>query len=159
MKDRTRSACAALLVLACAAAAPSLRAEVYKWVDDKGVTHYSESPPDDRKDKAKKVDTSAPTGFGVTPAKGTRSVQDMETEFKQRRVARQDQEQKEAKAADAERKEAAKRCKKAQQTVMDMAHPGGVYEYDDKNEKVYLTDEQRKAAAAEAQEDVKRYCK
>jgi len=37
-------ALAALLVLA-----PTVRAEVYKWVDEKGVVNYSNTPPENRK--------------------------------------------------------------------------------------------------------------
>jgi hypothetical protein len=33
------------LLLACAAAAPLAQAETYKWVDEKGVTNYSNTPP------------------------------------------------------------------------------------------------------------------
>jgi hypothetical protein len=159
MNTRTWSARIGLLLLACAAASLPLQAQVYKWVDEKGVTHYSESPPDDKKDKVKKVDTTAPTGFGVSNAKGPKSVQDMETDFKQRRVARQEEEQKQAKAAEQARKESTKKCNQAKQTLIEMAHNGGVYEFNDKNEKVYLTDEQRQALAATAQADVERYCK
>jgi hypothetical protein len=158
MNSRTRIALGALpLVLFLSSL--TANAQVYKWVDEKGVTHYSESPPDDKKDKAKKVDTNAPSGFGVSNAKAPSSVQDMESGFKQRRLARQDADEKQAKAEEAERKNATSKCNKAKQTLIEMAHPGAVYEFNDKNEKVYLTDEQRKAAAAAAQADVERFCK
>ncbi|TFH44583.1 MAG: DUF4124 domain-containing protein [Lysobacterales bacterium] len=39
--------CAAVLL----AAAPGLAARTYKWVDEIGVTHYSQSKPADRKAK------------------------------------------------------------------------------------------------------------
>jgi len=35
-----------LAVLACLALLPTARAEVYKWVDDEGVVHYSAEPPE-----------------------------------------------------------------------------------------------------------------
>ncbi|SFL68561.1 glutaredoxin family protein [Rugamonas rubra] len=35
----------AAILLLCAGAAGGVQAQVYKWVDDKGVTHYSDAPP------------------------------------------------------------------------------------------------------------------
>ena len=45
-------------VLACLVALPLAAAaqQMYKWVDEKGVTHYSDSPPPDGKADAKKID-------------------------------------------------------------------------------------------------------
>lgn len=40
------------------AAGPVVAAEVYRWVDDEGVTHYTSTPPPDR--DADKVDASNP---------------------------------------------------------------------------------------------------
>jgi hypothetical protein len=40
-----RAPSSALLVLALALAAPLALAETYKWVDEKGVTNYSNNPP------------------------------------------------------------------------------------------------------------------
>jgi Domain of unknown function (DUF4124) len=37
------------LILVLAAAAPLARAEIYKWVDENGVTNYSNTPPATRK--------------------------------------------------------------------------------------------------------------
>lgn len=39
----TRQIGAALLLVACAAPAPS--STIHKWVDDDGITHYSDTPP------------------------------------------------------------------------------------------------------------------
>lgn len=35
----------AAILLLCAGAAGGVHAQVYKWVDEKGVTHYSDAPP------------------------------------------------------------------------------------------------------------------
>ena len=43
-------------------------AQVYKWVDDKGRTHYSETPPPDKKDGTKKVEA----GPAVAPSQAPR---------------------------------------------------------------------------------------
>jgi Domain of unknown function (DUF4124) len=38
-----------LLLVAALAAAPAALAQVYKWTDERGVTNYSSTPPDNRK--------------------------------------------------------------------------------------------------------------
>lgn len=134
-------------------------AQVYKWVDDKGITHYSESPPPEKKDQAKKIDTAAPAGFGISNAKAAKSAQDLETEFKQRRVAREQETQKEAKAASDERKEAERKCNKARRSVAELRNPVPLYDFNEKGEKVYIEDDQRKAAIEADEADIKRYCR
>ena len=37
-----------LLALACALALPALGGELYRWTDENGVVHFSETPPADR---------------------------------------------------------------------------------------------------------------
>lgn len=47
-----------LAVFLLAATGPAAAAEVYRWVDDEGVTHYSATPPPDR--DADRVEASNP---------------------------------------------------------------------------------------------------
>jgi hypothetical protein len=44
-----------VLLIAAALAAAAAGAHVYKWVDEKGVTHYSETPPQGRRAEEVKV--------------------------------------------------------------------------------------------------------
>jgi hypothetical protein len=44
-----------LLLVAALAAAPAAYGQVYKWTDDKGVTNYSSTPPDNNR-KSQKLD-------------------------------------------------------------------------------------------------------
>jgi hypothetical protein len=45
-----------LLLIALPIAAGAAQAEVYKWTDDDGVTHYSQQPPPDGDDEANVID-------------------------------------------------------------------------------------------------------
>ncbi|MBJ7313654.1 DUF4124 domain-containing protein [Rugamonas sp. CCM 8940] len=45
----------AAILLLCAGAAGGVHAQVYKWVDEKGVTHYSDAPPPPGAGKAAKA--------------------------------------------------------------------------------------------------------
>ena len=158
---RGRAARAALLTVLLGVVLGSglSAAQVYKWVDDKGVTHYSESPPPDKKEQAKKLNTTTPSGFGVSSAKEAKSAADLEADFKQRRIARDEQDRKETKAADDERKDAVKRCGKARQSLGELRAPVPLYDINEKGEKVYLEDDQRKIQIDETEAAIKRYCR
>src|SRR5438105_13062134 len=79
-------------LIAIAAAAPLAHAETYKWVDEKGVTNYSNTPPPAGKAKSTvqpvedrlSVIASEPSGANaITPAVMQR-LQAMEAEWLQR---------------------------------------------------------------------------
>jgi hypothetical protein len=57
----------ALALLSFVAASAAHAGEVYKWTDDKGVVHYTETPPPGRDFEKKKVAASKP----ATPAPAT----------------------------------------------------------------------------------------
>lgn len=50
-----------LVALVLMAAAFGVLAELYKWVDEKGVTHYTESPPPGKKAQELRNNTSSPS--------------------------------------------------------------------------------------------------
>jgi hypothetical protein len=57
----------ALAFAAVVGAAP-VSAQLYKWVDEKGATHYSDRKPDDQKsaDKVKSVETRRSPSIPLT---------------------------------------------------------------------------------------------
>ncbi|WGG51545.1 glutaredoxin family protein [Rugamonas sp. DEMB1] len=56
----------AAILLLCAGAAGGVHAQVYKWVDEKGVTHYSDAPPPPSGKAAKaKVELKSFSGGGA----------------------------------------------------------------------------------------------
>ena len=66
-------------------------ATLYKWQDDHGVTHYSETPPSDRKAKAISLQPAPPISSGENPP-ATKSWQEKDIEFRKRRAERQEAE-------------------------------------------------------------------
>lgn len=56
-----------ILAVACAAAPPLAAGEMYRWTDENGVVHFSETPPPDREVAAQNVPAD-PTP--ATPAAG-----------------------------------------------------------------------------------------
>ncbi|MEN6585845.1 MAG: DUF4124 domain-containing protein [Sulfuricella sp.] len=73
-----------LLVLAAA----TIGATIYKWVDEKGVTHYSETPSP--KQKAQEIQVPPPPPSAGTPDgnPASKTWQEKEQEFQKRRTER-----------------------------------------------------------------------
>ena len=91
----------------------AIGATLYKWIDEKGVTHYSETPPPGGKARELKVKPTPPDAGAEGSKPEAKSWQQQEKEFKQRQETRE-----KAAAQEAERKKiesAGKQsnCKKA----------------------------------------------
>lgn len=141
---------AALLALGLAAAV--CPAQVYKWVDEKGVTHYSESPPPDR--KATKVDT----GPSAPPAVGTSDWKQKELESR-RRALETKQAQDAAHQRQSNESEVRRaRCLRAQRDRDLLESQRPIYQVNERGEKVYLEDAARPAAIEAARRAVDTYC-
>src|SRR6516162_1744933 len=94
-RDRRRAALAALVAaLAMLASPPPARAALYKWVDDKGVVHYTDTLPPEAIDKArvelnKQGVEVKKTDKALTPEQRRAMQQEAE---KQKEVVRQQEE-------------------------------------------------------------------
>ena len=133
MKKAASLATAATL---CALAAVGAHADVYKWVDEKGQTQYTETPPPAGAQKL-----NVPTGGPATAPAATPSPEVMKDPHGQPVTA-------EAKA---------KRCQfeKDQLRVLE----GGVVTYkNEKGEVVPLDAAKKEAAKAQVQANIKTYC-
>lgn len=126
-------------LIAClfAAFALSANAQVYKWVDEKGVTQYGESPPQNA--KATRVNTRA---GGGSPASGKPG----------------DAEPKADEADPKKAEERAVRCTFERQQLKVLEESGEITYKNDKGEEVALDEAKRKTATAQTRENVKRYC-
>lgn len=83
-----------ILVLATA----TVGGTIYKWVDEKGVTHYSEQPPSNQKARKLEIQPAPPTaGSEGTPS--TKNMREREEEFRQRQEAREREAKLEERAA------------------------------------------------------------
>ena len=155
---RSRDLFFALLVVATAASG----AGIYKWVDEKGVTHFSELPPPGQQaQKAPKA--PATQGQPAAPAAGDggqpagKSWQEKETEFRQRQIDRDALARKQE-----EQEKAAKRqqrdCLLARKSLEDLQNANAVSRYDDKGERVYLGDKERTALIQQRKQAIDANC-
>ena len=149
----------AMGLLLCAA--PS-SAQMYKWVDDKGVTHYSESPPPGR--KAQQIQTTpttpAPSPSATPkPAEPASTWGDKERAFRQRTIEREYAEETKRKK-DAERVAMRREACVQARYMIDTLNSGvPVYKLNEKGEREYFEDSVRAEKLQRAKENAETYCK
>src|SRR5262245_34564564 len=129
-------------------------AQVYKWVDGQGVTHYGERPPQGQ--KASPVTTTPPSGPGPSQAKpqSSQDWRDKDIDFQRRRIQREQQaarEQKDAKAM-------TRRCNQARDDLRQLETVERIYDLNEKGERVYLGDAERKAEMEQTRQFIARNC-
>jgi hypothetical protein len=139
-----------IVLLACLLVPIAAAAQMYKWVDEKGVTHYSETPPPDG--KAAKVDIRPATGGASAPAGADWKQKELES--KQQRVQKDQDQQQEQKQSSARYNN----CMEAQRQLATAQQPRPLFQVNDKGEKVYLDDKEREREIAGWQANVKKYC-
>ena len=137
-------------------AAPVMAAQFYKWTDENGATHYSESPPPATAKGAKEIKVQTRTPSGSSSA--------VENLQKQREATQKSLSEK-AKAgakdtapAKADKSEYAERCKQYKSNLATMESNGRVSEKDSKGEKRYLTEEEKNKRMDETRRQIKAFC-
>ena len=90
---RRALAAACLAAFACAAGAQAM----YKWVDEKGTTHFSEHPPPDGR-KASKVEpkVTPPSAPAAASRDNPQKWREQEADFRKRQLERSQREQADA---------------------------------------------------------------
>lgn len=141
--------------IAIAIAAPA-SAQLYKWVDKDGKTHYSDTPPPGQESKSLSVGTGATTS-AATPATPKTAVE-RDKELDKSRQALRDAGKKADDAAkdSAGREEACNRAKGAYATYAD---GGRIHKYNEKGERVFLDDQEIESERVRSQREMDEACK
>ena len=121
---------------------------IYRWVDEKGVVHYSTHPPAGQ--KAEKVNLHSGKGKGVKPAPAKTAKQpapEPETAKPQPEAA------KPASLKDPEL------CKQAKQNLWNLKNRGRIYILDQETgERRAMPDEERQQRIEETEKEIADYC-
>jgi hypothetical protein len=128
-------------------------AQVYKWVDEKGVIHYGERPP-----QGKKAQEVEPRLANPGPAAGKAaqpSWKEQDLEFRRRRIETEQTEAK-TKQQEAARSQA---CNQARDQLAQMRSARRLYHLDEKGERVFQSDEERNASVARFEQLVSERCR
>ncbi len=126
---------------------------MYKWVDEKGTTHYGERPPQGRKAQEVEQRLSKP---GPAPAKAAEpDWKAKDLEFRSRRIEAEQAEAKQ-KQQDAANRQA---CNQARDHLAQMKTARGLYRLNDQGERVYESDEERRASTAQLEALIAQRCR
>ncbi len=147
---RTRHAILLLFLLPLAAAA-----QVYKWVDEQGQTHYSQQPPVEQ--KSQQINPSTGGGLGNDEAAKQRDQYREMFASPDEKKAKEAEEQAKKKAE--YEKELKARCDRVRASLTAMQNNPGRRLKNDKGEVIRLTEEQRQKDMKTAQEWLEKNCK
>ena len=130
----------------------------YKWVDEKGITHYSAQPPTDKEIKADRIETSR----GEAPS--SEALKSQEERRQSLREAADQRNEKKMKQAEqvsaAEQKEQNKKnCDQAASNMKTLLENARVRETRQDGEVSYLSEEERQDRIKQNRDYVDTYCK
>lgn len=139
---------AAMLACVLACALPARADAIYKWVDDKGVTHFSQTPPDKLDSKRLDVRT-APADTPATDAKAkaaeAKAAEAKDADAKPQRT-------------EAQKKERAERCKQAQDDLARLEDPKPLVRFGEKGEAIPMADDERPALIEQVKKVIGEQC-
>lgn len=128
-------------------------AQVYKWVDEKGVTHYGERAPQGRhaREVGERLANPGPAPEGMTQP----DWKSKELEFRGRRIEAQQAESKRTQRETANRQA----CNQARDRLALMKSARGMYRLNDKGERVYQDEEENRAAIVQLERQISENCR
>ncbi len=143
----------AVLTLVLVLASTVATAEVYRWIDAHGNVHYGDRPP------ATGVDAHS-VPLRPAPAKEPDQAQ---RRLKQRRLleafeAERAERNQAAAAAEAARREHDRTCEIARRDLTRFDRASVVYTNDESGARIYMSDQERRDAAANARAWIGRHC-
>jgi type IV secretory pathway VirB10-like protein len=161
-----------LLLVLLPIATAILGATLYKWVDERGVTHYSETPP--AKQKAQEIRIQPPPPSGAESeeppqaprAPGTeggkaappKTWQQKALEAQLRREAAERKEEAEQARAREIAQQRLRRCLSARQNLHTLQTDRPVYQINEYGERVYIDDAKRAAEIERMKQEIQSNC-
>lgn len=131
------------------------QSEIYKWVDENGMVHFDDRPGSGNKEKIeiKTTETSS--------SSDTELQERLEQERKLLDIYEEERQEKNLKQAEQrkEKKKWKERCAEAKDYKKRVDASSGIYELDEKGERVVLSEEERNARVKELKEFIKNNCK
>jgi hypothetical protein len=137
------------LLLPLAAGAQGL----YKWVDEKGVVHYSDTPPAGK--PGQKLNIAPPPPLDSQAPQRSRSWQEQLQDSNERRH----QEEKQQMEARQKAREAEQKCLRARSALDSLQRDRPLYRVDQQGERVFMEDAERRRLAESWQQQADAHCK
>ena len=128
------------------------RADVYKWKDGSGRSHYSDQQPIHEEGQKMKSTSPAPTA-----APAVKTTAEKEMDFRKRQLEAAENATKAEKQL-AESKERETNCDKARGNLKALESGTRLVRYDAKGEQAYIEDSERPALIAETNKAIATWC-
>ena len=142
--------CFGMLLLALNAQA---QGGLYKWVDEKGVVHYSDTPPPGK--ASGKLQVKPPPSLdGSQAAPRTRSWQEQLQDSNERRF----QDEKKQKEAQQKTGEAEEKCRRARNALDSLKRERPLYRVNKEGERTFMEDEERRRLIDGGQQQADPHC-
>ena len=138
----------AFAIVALALALPAAAQSMYKWVDEKGVTHYTQEPPPNG--NAAKIEVKVEPGH--PPVEDWKA---RELDLKRKKVENESKARVEDQRKAIERQS---RCNHARTDLDQLRNARRLYTLDAKGDRVYMADDQRPALIDKAQAEIRENC-
>jgi len=139
-----------VLFCALASLATAAQAQMYKCIDERGVTHYSDKPSPGCKGREVDIQPLPPIGGKVELR--TRDPAREDADFQRRRIERERIEAKETAAREARQR----RCAQLRSEIGRMRGARRVFEkYAESGERIYMDDAAREKRVAELSEQLR----
>ncbi|MBI4204875.1 MAG: DUF4124 domain-containing protein [Betaproteobacteria bacterium] len=131
--------------------------QIYKWVDEKGVTHYTETPPPGGKGQVIRTQPRSPLPDAPNVNPAVKTWQEQEIEFRQRRVEAEETERK--RQANASRDMALRRaCAGARADLENLRMERPIVRIDERGERRYIEDKERAELIRRTEQIIQRDC-
>ncbi len=131
----------------------TVKAEIYKWVDEQGRVHYGDKAVDNS--EPMNVPSEKKQSSSASPEDRKERRQRLLQAFEEDRAARKQQ------AEEVRQKKAklSRQCVVAKDQLRGMQRSNRLYDLDKSGNRVYLSDEQRRNATARLSAEIKKHCK
>ena len=128
-------------------------AEVYKWTDEHGVTHYGDKPAS--ADSAEQIEVKQQTvDTQPSGSRAERRQKLIESLDEDRYEKKQERERQQAKA-----KRDRQRCHRLKDHLKSMQRASRAYRLDKDGERVYLSDAGKSKSEARIRKQMRKYCR
>jgi len=128
-------------------------AQVYKWMDEQGRTHYGERPPQNAKAQAVEQRLANPGPAAGKPAPSSWKEKDLE--FRSRRIQAEQAETRQKQQETA----ALQACNQARDALAQTKTARRMYRLDEKGQRVYQNEEERQASMVQMERRVEQLCR
>ena len=133
----------------------SAGAQIYKWVDEDGVVHYTDQPVQPTAERVAINSNRTDNAAAQARLKSAVATRNEQTESY---LQSRDEKRAAAAQAEADREQRAADCEKARAKLNELVRAQRLYRVDENGERQYLSDDEAVSAREQAGKEISEYC-